>query len=116
METVERAHAILKFYVEDAPELFVQINPFATPQEMQAVLVAELAQFVPGLAIPFSAEGVPHADERKEIALMARELAVQLANARTFGLLTGYHARVLDGKRRTDNQRGLQHARIARPQ
>ena len=116
VETVERADAILEFYVEDAPELFVQIYPFAAPQEMQAVLVAELAQLVPGLAIPFSAEGVPHADEREEIALVACELAVQLANAGAVRFFARYHARVLDAQGRADNQRGLQYAGITRPQ
>ncbi len=116
METVERAHAILEFHVEDAPELFVQIDPFAATQKMKAVLVAELAQLIPGLAIPFGTEGIPHADEREEIALVPREPAVQLADAGAFGFFARHHARVLDGERRADNQRGLQYAGIPRPQ
>ena len=89
------AHAILEFHVEDAPELFVQINPFAAPQKVQAVLVAELAQLIPGFAIPFGAEGIPHADEREEVALVARKPAVQLADAGAFGFFARHHARVL---------------------
>ena len=116
METVQRADAILEFHVEDAPELFIQIDPFAAAQKVQAILVAELAQLIPGLAIPFGTEGIPHADEREEIALVARKLAMQLPDAGAFGLFARHHARILNAQSRTDNQRGLQDAGIARPQ
>ena len=76
VERIQRTHSIFEFHVENATELFVQIDPFTATQKMEAELVAELAQLVPGLAIPFGTEGIPHANVGQEIALVTRKLSM----------------------------------------
>ena len=96
METFKRAFALVELDIENAAELVIQINPFAATQEMHAELVAEFAELVPGFAIPFGAEGIPHAYKSQKIALVARKLAVQLADSGAFRLFARDNAWVLN--------------------
>ena len=107
METIERAFALVELDFENAAELVIQINPFAATQEMHAELVAEFAELVPGFAIPFGAEGIPHAYKSQKIAFVTRKFAVQLADSGAFRLFAGDHSGVLNRECRADNQRGL---------
>ena len=103
VERIQRTHSIFEFHVENATELFVQIDPFTATQKMEAELVTELAQLVPGLAIPFGAEGIPHANVGEKVALVPRKLAMQLADTGALRLLAGDHSRVLNRECRADN-------------
>ncbi len=103
VETIEWADAIFIFHVEDATELFVQINPFTATQKMEAELVAILAQLVPRFSVPFTAETIPHANVGEKVALVPRKLAMQLADTGALRLLAGHHSRVLNRECRADN-------------
>ena len=116
MEAFEWAFTLVELDFENAAELVVQINPFAATQEMHAELVAEFAKLVPGFAIPFGAEGIPHANKSQKIALVARKFAVQLADSGAFRLFAGDNTRVLNAKGRADDERRLQNARFSSPQ
>ena len=103
METIQRADAVFAFHVENAAELFVEVNPFTATQKMEAELVAEFAQLVPGFSVPFGAEGIPHANVGEKVALVPRKLAMQLADTGALRLLAGDHSRVLNRECRADN-------------
>ena len=79
---------------------------------MHAVLVAELAEFVPRLSIPICTERIPHRNVNEKIALVTAEFSMQLADASTFGFFVRNHTRILDAECRTHDERRLQHARI----
>ena len=107
VEAVEWTHAIFVFHIENATKLFVKVNPFATTQKVQAELVAEFTQLIPRFAIPFSAEGIPHAHESEKITLVTRKLTMQLTNPGALRLFAGDHSWVLNRECGADNQRRL---------
>ena len=114
VERIERTNSIFKLHIENTAKLFIQIDPFAHAQKMHAVLVAELAELIPRLSIPFRTKGVPHRHVNEKIAFVTAEFSMQLADASAFGFFVRHHARILDAERRTHNQCRLQNAHIAR--
>ena len=116
MERIERTNFIFKFHFENAAELFVQIHPFTQAQKVHAVLIAELAEFVPSFAVPVRAERIPHRNVNEEVALVTAEFAVQLTNASTFRFIVRHHTRILDAKSRAHDKRRLQNAQVTSTQ